>query len=105
MVNVDDLIKSYVVVGFKKIYFDCSMSCQDDLILLTDDIVVECVVCLVKVVEEICLEYFGEVDLEYVIGIEVLVSGGVYEILSELVVIMLDVVCVMLEVYCYVFEK
>lgn len=105
MVNVDDLIKSYVVVGFKKIYFDCSMFCQDDLIFLIDDIVVECVVCLVKVVEEICFEYFGEVDLEYVIGIEVLVSGGVYEILSELVVIMLDVVCVMLEVYCYVFEK
>lgn len=66
---------------------------------------VERVVRLAKVAEEICFEYFGEVDLEYVIGIEVSVFGGAYEILSELAVITSDVVRVTLEVYRYVFEK
>ncbi|EEU5114582.1 class II D-tagatose-bisphosphate aldolase, non-catalytic subunit [Escherichia coli] len=41
MANADDLIKSYVAAGFKKIHLDCSMSCQDDPIPLTDDIVAE----------------------------------------------------------------
>ncbi|XPE42860.1 class II D-tagatose-bisphosphate aldolase non-catalytic subunit [Shigella flexneri] len=29
MANADDLIKSYVAAGFKKIHLDCSMSCQE----------------------------------------------------------------------------
>ncbi len=41
MANADDLIKSYVAAGFKKIHLDCSMSCQDDPIPLTDDIVAD----------------------------------------------------------------
>ena len=41
MANADDLIKSYVAAGFKKIHLDCSMSCQDDPIPLTDGIVAE----------------------------------------------------------------
>ncbi|MCP6491889.1 class II D-tagatose-bisphosphate aldolase, non-catalytic subunit, partial [Klebsiella pneumoniae] len=71
MANADDLIKSYVAAGFKKIHLDCSMSCQDDPIPLTDDIVAECAARLAKVAEETCLEHFGEADLEYVIGTEV----------------------------------
>ncbi|GAB0503917.1 hypothetical protein KU15F69_14750 [Escherichia coli] len=69
MANADDLIKSYVAAGFKKIHLDCSMSCQDDPIPLTDDIVAERAARLAKVAEETCLEHFGEADLEYVIGI------------------------------------
>ncbi|WP_088563111.1 class II D-tagatose-bisphosphate aldolase non-catalytic subunit [Escherichia coli] len=68
MANADDLIKSYVAAGFKKIHLDCSMSCQDDPIPLTDDIVAERAARLAKVAEETCLEHFGEADLEYVIG-------------------------------------
>ena len=71
MANADDLIKSYVAAGFKKIHLDCSMSCQDDPIPLTDDIVAERAARLAKVAEETCLEHFGEADLEYVIGTEV----------------------------------
>lgn len=70
-----------------------------------DDTAVECVVCSVKAVEEIRSEYPGEVDSEHATGIEALAFGGVYEIPSESVAIMLDVVCVMSEVYCYVPEK
>ena len=60
MANADDLIKSYVAAGFKKIHLDCSMSCQDDPIPLTDDIVAERAARLAKVAEETCLEPFGE---------------------------------------------
>ncbi|EKP6930842.1 TPA: tagatose-bisphosphate aldolase, partial [Escherichia coli] len=63
MANADDLIKSYVAAGFKKIHLDCSMSCQDDPIPLTDDIVAERAARLAKVAEETCLEHFGEADL------------------------------------------
>ncbi|EPE9777864.1 class II D-tagatose-bisphosphate aldolase non-catalytic subunit [Escherichia coli] len=76
MANADDLIKSYVAAGFKKIHLDCSMSCQDDPIPLTDDIVAERAARLAKVAEETCLEHFGEADLEYVIGTEVPVAGS-----------------------------
>ena len=41
MATADDLIKSYVAAGFKKINLDCSMSCQDDPIPFTDGIVAE----------------------------------------------------------------
>ncbi len=76
MANADDLIKSYVAAGFKKIHLDCSMSCQDDPIPLTDDIVAERAARLAKVAEETCLEHFGEADLEYVIGTEVPVPAA-----------------------------
>ncbi|WP_214465085.1 class II D-tagatose-bisphosphate aldolase non-catalytic subunit, partial [Enterobacter hormaechei] len=84
MANADDLIKSYVAAGFKKIHLDCSMSCQDDPIPLTDGIVAERAARLAKVAEETCREHFGEADLEYVIGTEVPVPGGAHETLSEL---------------------
>ncbi|HAH3574343.1 TPA: hypothetical protein GFX97_18210 [Escherichia coli] len=51
MANADDLIKSYVAAGFKKIHLDCSMSCQDDPIPLTDDIVAERAARLAKVAD------------------------------------------------------
>lgn len=52
------------------------MSCQDDPIPLTDDIVAERAARLAKVAEETCLEHFGEADLEYVIGTEVPVPAA-----------------------------
>lgn len=39
------------------------MSCQDDPIPLTDDIVAERAARLAKVAEETCREHFGEADL------------------------------------------
>lgn len=105
MANADDLIKSYVAAGFKKIHLDCSMSCQDDPIPLTDDIVAERAARLAKVAEETCLEHFGEADLEYVIGTEVPVPGGAHETLSELAVTTPDAARATLEAHRHAFEK
>lgn len=76
MANADDLIKSYVAAGFKKIHLDCSMSCQDDPIPLTDDIVAERAARLAKVAEETCREHFWRSRSEYVIGTEVPVPAA-----------------------------
>ena len=105
MANADDLIKSYVAAGFKKIHLDCSMSCQDDPIPLTDDIVAERAARLAKVAEETCREHFGEADLEYVIGTEVPVPGGAHETLSELAVTTPDAARATLEAHRHAFEK
>lgn len=105
MANADDLIKSYVAAGFKKIHLDCSMSCQDDPIPLTDDIVAERAARLAKVAEETCREHFGEADLVYVIGTEVPVPGGAHETLSELAVTTPDAARATLEAHRHAFEK
>jgi D-tagatose-1,6-bisphosphate aldolase subunit GatZ/KbaZ len=84
MANADDLIKSYVAAGFKKIHLDCSMSCEDDPVPLTDAIVAERAARLAKIAEETCRAQFGEADLVYVIGTEVPVPGGAHETLTEL---------------------
>lgn len=86
MAHADDLIKSYVAAGFKKIHLDCSMSCADDPIPLTDAIVAARAARLAKIAEETCREHFGESDLVYVIGTEVPVPGGAHETLTELAV-------------------
>ncbi|KFC07322.1 tagatose-6-phosphate kinase [Trabulsiella guamensis ATCC 49490] len=86
MAHADDLIKSYVAAGFKKIHLDCSMSCADDPIPLTDAIVATRAARLAKIAEETCREHFGESDLVYVIGTEVPVPGGAHETLTELAV-------------------
>lgn len=52
------------------------MSCQDDPVPLTDDIVAERAARLAKVAEETCCEHFGEADLVYVIGTEVPVPAA-----------------------------
>ncbi|QHM77947.1 D-tagatose-1,6-bisphosphate aldolase subunit KbaZ [Mixta theicola] len=86
MANADALIESYVAAGFKKIHLDCSMSCADDPLPLTDEIVAERAARLAKIAEETCQRHFGASDLVYVIGTEVPVPGGAHETLTELAV-------------------
>lgn len=81
------------------------MSCQDDPIPLTDDIVVRRAARLAKVAEETCREHFGAADLEYVIGTEVPVPGGAHETLSELAVTTPDAARATLEAHRHAFEK
>lgn len=81
------------------------MSCQDDPIPLTDDIVAERAARLAKVAEETCLEHFGEADLEYVIGTEVPVLSGAHETLSELAVTTPDAARATLEAHRHAFES
>lgn len=81
------------------------MSCQDDPVPLTDDIVAERAARLAKVAEETCREHFGEADLVYVIGTEVPVPGGAHETLSELAVTTPDAARATLEAHRHAFEK
>ncbi|WP_246044176.1 tagatose-bisphosphate aldolase subunit KbaZ [Citrobacter arsenatis] len=105
MANADDLIKSYVAAGFKKIHLDCSMSCANDPVPLTDEIVAERAARLAKVAEETCMAHFGKSDLVYVIGTEVPVPGGAHEALTELVVTTPDAARATLQAHYHAFEK
>ncbi|QET68098.1 tagatose-bisphosphate aldolase subunit KbaZ [Citrobacter werkmanii] len=105
MANADDLIKSYVAAGFKKIHLDCSMSCANDPVPLTDEIVAERAARLAKVAEETCIAHFGESDLVYVIGTEVPVLGGAHEALTELAVTTPDAARATLQAHYHAFEK
>ncbi|EPT2387222.1 tagatose-bisphosphate aldolase subunit KbaZ [Citrobacter freundii] len=105
MANADDLIKSYVAAGFKKIHLDCSMSCANDPVPLTDEIVAERAARLAKVAEETCMAHFGESDLVYVIGTEVPVPGGAHETLTDLAVTTPDAARATLQAHYHVFEK
>ena len=105
MANADDLIKSYVAAGFKKIHLDCSMSCANDPVPLTDEIVAERTARLAKVAEETCMAHFGESDLVYVIGTEVPVPGGAHETLTDLAVTTPDAARATLQAHYHAFEK
>ncbi|WP_336218608.1 tagatose-bisphosphate aldolase subunit KbaZ [Citrobacter amalonaticus] len=105
MANADELIRSYVTAGFKKIHLDCSMSCQGDPIPLTDAIVAERAARLAKIAEETCIAHFGESDLVYVIGTEVPVPGGAHETLTALAVTTPDAARATLEAHRHAFEK
>lgn len=105
MANADDLIKSYVAAGFKKIHLDCSMSCANDPVPLTDEIVAERAARLAKVAEETCMAHFGESDLVYVIGTEVPVPGGAHETLTDLAVTTPDAARATLQAHYHAIEK
>ncbi|HCJ7697435.1 TPA: tagatose-bisphosphate aldolase subunit KbaZ [Citrobacter freundii] len=105
MANADDLIKSYVAAGFKKIHLDCSMSCANDPVPLTDEIVAERAARLAKVAEETCMAHFGESNLVYVIGTEVPVPGGAHETLTDLAVTTPDAARATLQAHYHAFEK
>ena len=59
MANADVLIAHYVAAGFKKIHLDCSMSCADDPIPLTDEIVASRAARLAVIAENTAKETFG----------------------------------------------
>ncbi|SCC17974.1 D-tagatose-1,6-bisphosphate aldolase subunit GatZ/KbaZ [Kosakonia oryziphila] len=105
MENADDLIKSYVAAGFKKIHLDCSMSCEDDPVPLTDAIVAGRAARLAKIAEATCREQFGVSDLVYVIGTEVPVPGGAHETLTELEITTPEAARATLEAHRHAFEK
>lgn len=84
MQNADALIVAYVSAGFKKIHLDCSMSCADDPVPLSDEIVAHRAARLAKIAEDTAVKEFGSSDIVYVIGTEVPVPGGALEELLEL---------------------
>ncbi|EJL6535096.1 D-tagatose-bisphosphate aldolase, class II, non-catalytic subunit [Vibrio fluvialis] len=84
MAKADVLIETYVAAGFTKIHLDCSMSCADDPVPLTDEIVAERAARLAKIAEATAVKNFGSANaLTYVVGTEVPVPGGEAEELHE----------------------
>ncbi len=83
MVKSEQLIADYVEAGFRKIHLDCSMSCADDPIPLTDAVVAARAVRLCAVAERTWRRVGGEAPV-YVVGTEVPVPGGAQEALEEL---------------------
>lgn len=71
----ETLIYDYVAAGFRKIHLDCSMSCADDPIPLSDDVVASRAARLCQVAERSWQDHGGEAPV-YVIGTEVPVPGG-----------------------------
>lgn len=84
MKNAENLIEAYVKAGFEKIHLDCSMSCQDDPIPLSDEIIAERTARLAVIAEKTADENDFTNKLVYVIGTEVPVPGGETEEIHEL---------------------
>ncbi|WP_299017837.1 tagatose-bisphosphate aldolase subunit KbaZ [uncultured Photobacterium sp.] len=79
MTKADALIAAYVAAGFKKIHLDCSMSCADDPVPLSDEVVAARAARLARIAEKVAFDTFGVSDVVYVIGTEVPVPGGAAE--------------------------
>lgn len=105
MTNAENLIKSYIAAGFKKIHLDCSIPCQGDPLPLTDEIIAKRAARLAKVAEESCREHFGTTDLAYIIGTEIPVTGNVDDSLSKLQITTPDAAKITLEAHRHAFEK
>lgn len=104
MAHAEELIRHYVAAGFKKIHLDCSMSCADDPVPLTDEIVAERAARLARIAEQTCKEKWGSSDLVYIIGTEVPVPGGAHETLSTLAVTSPQAAKATLQAHRHAFE-
>lgn len=79
MNHAEELIRCYVAAGYQKIHLDCSMSCSDDPIPLTDEIVAERAARLCKIAEDTAKATNQPHEIVYIIGTEVPVPGGAQE--------------------------
>ncbi|MBL8271286.1 D-tagatose-bisphosphate aldolase, class II, non-catalytic subunit [Steroidobacter sp.] len=78
-----EMIRQYVVAGFRKIHLDCSMACVGDPEPLPEALIARRAARLCAVAENAWHEAGGEPPV-YVIGTEVPVPGGATEDLGEL---------------------
>lgn len=85
MAKAEVMVRDYVRAGFSKIHLDCSMSCADDPVPLSETTIAERAARLCGVAER---SYAGDPAQApvYVIGTEVPVPGGAAEELDELAV-------------------
>lgn len=83
MSKAEILIEQYVSAGFRKIHLDCSMSCADDPVPLSDEVVAKRAARLCAVAELAWKSSGGEAPV-YVVGTEVPVPGGAHEDLQTL---------------------
>ncbi|WED24951.1 D-tagatose-bisphosphate aldolase, class II, non-catalytic subunit [Vibrio sp. JC009] len=82
MLKSEVLIHDYVSAGFRKIHLDCSMSCADDPVPLSDEVVANRAARLCQIAERAWETCGGEAPV-YIVGTEVPVPGGAQESLDE----------------------
>ena len=78
----EQMVNDYVLAGFKKMHLDCSMSCADDQMPLSETIMAERAAKLCLVAENAWKIANGEAPV-YVVGTEVPTPGGALESLDE----------------------
>lgn len=82
MEKAEQLIHDYVQAGFTKIHLDCSMSCKDDPVPLSDATIASRAARLCAIAEKAAEETCGEKPV-YIIGTEVPVPGGASDDLTN----------------------
>ena len=85
MAKAAEMVRQYVLAGFRKIHLDCSMACAGDAEPLAEETIAARAARLCRVAEDAWREAGGEPPV-YVIGTEVPVPGGATEDLQELAV-------------------
>jgi D-tagatose-1,6-bisphosphate aldolase subunit GatZ/KbaZ len=85
MARAEQMVADYVVAGFRKIHLDCSMSCADDPVPLSEAVIASRAARLCAVSEAAFARAGGDPPV-YVIGTEVPVPGGAAEDLGTLAV-------------------
>src|SRR5215467_7486099 len=85
IVRAEQMVADYVAAGFRKIHLDCSMSCADDPVALTEAVIAGRAARLCAASEAAWASAAGEPPV-YVIGTEVPVPGGAAEELDTLAV-------------------
>ncbi len=85
MVKSEVLIAHYIAAGFRKIHLDCSMSCSDDPVPLSDQVIADRAARLCVIAEQAWEKSGGERPV-YIVGTEVPVPGGAHEDLQDLAV-------------------
>lgn len=85
MAKAEEMVRQYVLAGFRKIHLDCSMACADDVEPLSEAVVAARAAQLCAIAERAWQGVGGEMPV-YVIGTEVPVPGGATEELHELTV-------------------
>jgi D-tagatose-1,6-bisphosphate aldolase subunit GatZ/KbaZ len=85
MAKAADMVREYVLAGFRKIHLDCSMGCAADPEPLPEAVVAERAAALAAVSEKAWREAGGDAPV-YVIGTEVPTPGGATEALENLAV-------------------
>jgi D-tagatose-1,6-bisphosphate aldolase subunit GatZ/KbaZ len=85
MTKAAEMVRQYVIAGFRKIHLDCSMACAGDAEPLAEEVIARRAAQLCAVAESAWREAGGEAPV-YVIGTEVPVPGGAQEDLQELAV-------------------
>ncbi|SUB59199.1 D-tagatose-1,6-bisphosphate aldolase subunit kbaZ [Phocoenobacter uteri] len=105
MNHSEELIRHYVSAGYQKIHLDCSMSCSDDPVPLTDEIVAERAARLCKIAEDTAKATNQPHDIVYIIGTEVPVPGGAQEDLDVVTPTTPEAARTTYQVHQAIFEK